>query len=59
MPTEVDKITQADRENRHDRPKDAISLMCSVLFVQHRAYLDLEARLSHLEKRLEAYERTW
>lgn len=42
-------IGTAERENAHDRPKDAITLMCTVLLVQHRALVEFEKRLRHIE----------
>jgi hypothetical protein len=54
-----DSIANANNENRHDRPKDAISLILQVLAAQHRVIVKLGERVGAMERELARIREPW
>jgi hypothetical protein len=55
----ADQINQAEREASRDRPRDSLSLVCTVLIAQHRAILELVGRVEELQRDVVKLREPW
>jgi hypothetical protein len=52
-------IANAERENRHGRQKDSLTLVCAALVGQHNTTLGLIERVEVLEREVEKLREPW
>jgi hypothetical protein len=52
-------IANAERENRRDRQKDSLTLVCAALVAQHNTILGLVERVESLEREVGKLHEPW